>query len=75
MRFAVIVPRKHYLRGHFVLARRRDEPFFDRIHRFSPRNHVHEFRLDDENQLSEAFLDCLREAYEVGEQKHLGIDV
>ena len=75
MRFAAIFPRKRYLRGHFVLACRRDEPFFDRIQRFSPRNHIHEFRLDNEKQLNQAFLDCVREAYKVGEQRHLDGDV
>ncbi len=75
MRFAAIFPRKRYLRGHFILARRRDEPFFDRIQRFSSRNYVHEFRLDSEEQLNQAFLDCLTEAYKVGEQRHLDGDV
>ena len=75
MRFATIFPRKRYLRGHFILARRRDEPFFDRIQRFSSRNYVHEFRLDSEGQLNEVFLDCLMEAYKVGEQRHLDGDV
>ena len=75
MRFAAIIPRKRYLRGHLVLARRRVEPFFSRIQRYSPHNHVHEFRLDGEEQLTGEFLDCLQEAYEVGEQRHLDEDV
>ena len=71
MRFAAIIPRKRYLRGHFVLARRREEPFFSRIQRYSRRNYVHEFRLDSEGQLTGVFLDCVQEAYRVGEQRHL----
>jgi len=71
MRFAAIMPHKRYLRGHLVLGRRREESCFDRIQRYSPRNHVHEFRLDSEKQLTEAFQDCLREAYGVGQQMHL----
>ena len=71
MRFAAIMPRKNYLRGHLVMARRRVEPFFDRIQRYSPRNYVHEFRLDDQRQMTEVFTDCIREAYRVGEQRHL----
>ncbi|MCG8436205.1 MAG: DUF5655 domain-containing protein [Gammaproteobacteria bacterium] len=71
MRFAAIMPRKRYLRGHLVLARRREEPFFSRIQKYSPQNHVHEFRLDEDEQLTGAFSDCIQEAYEVGEQEHL----
>ena len=66
MRFAAIHPRKSFLRGHFVLSRRREESFFDRI-RGSGRNHVHEFRLHSNDQFDECFVDCIREAYEVGE--------
>ena len=75
MRFAAIIPRQRYLRGHFVLARRREESFFIRIQTYSPRNHVHEFQLDSEEQLTEAFLDCIQEAYRVGDQRHLDNDV
>ncbi|MBV7328342.1 hypothetical protein KFU94_08790 [Chloroflexi bacterium TSY] len=75
MRFAAIMPRKHYLSGHFVLARHREEPFSLRIQQFSQQNYVHEFRLDNEEQLSDAFLDCIREAYNVGQQRHLDQDV
>ena len=71
MRFAAITPRSRFLRGHLVLARRRPEPFFERITSYSPKSHVHEFRLDAEEQLSTEFMDCLKEAYSVGEQRHL----
>ena len=58
--------------GHLVLARRRRELFFRRITSYSTRNCVHEFRLESMDDISETFIDCLSEAYEVGEQKHLG---
>lgn len=71
MSFAVLSTRRSHLVGHFVLARRVEDPRFTKIESLSPRNHVHSFRiatlLDVENVC--AFLP---EAYAVGEQKHLG---
>lgn len=72
MSFAQITPRRQHLDGHLVLARRVDDPLFRKVETFSARNHLHHFRLSDKADLSPAFIALMREAYEVGCQKHLG---
>lgn len=71
MSFAVAMPRRAWLDGHLVLARRVEDPLFRRIESLSPRNHVHHFRLRSPDDLTPRFDALLREAYAVGEQKHL----
>lgn len=70
MSFAQLTVRRHWVLGHLVLARRAEDPLFTRTETFSPRNHVHHFRLDDP-----AGVERLRayagEAYAVGRQDHL----
>ena len=72
MSFAQVTPRKHWLDGHVVLARRLDHPRFRRIDTISHRNHVHSFRLERPNDIDATFADWMREAYAVGAQHHLG---
>jgi hypothetical protein len=72
MSFIAVQVRRDYLIGHFVLARRLDHPRFTRVETFSPRNHLHAFRLDTLDELDDEFAGWVREAYAVGEQKHLG---
>jgi hypothetical protein len=71
MSFAAAIPRRGWLDGHLVLARRVERPLFRRIDSLSPRNHVHLFRLRSAADLTPEFDALLREAYAVGEQKHL----
>ena len=71
MSFAVAVPRRGWVDGHLVLARRVESPLFRRVETFSPRNHAHLFRLRTPADLTPEFDALLREAYAVGEQKHL----
>ena len=71
MSFAVLSPRASFLVGHFVLARRVEHPRFTRVETYSPRNHLHAFRIEREEDLDAEFLGFLAEAYAVGEQKHL----
>jgi hypothetical protein len=71
MSFAQVTPRKHRLDGHVVLARRLEHPRFRRIETFSPRNHVHAFRLGHPSEIDDTFVAWLTEAYAVGEQRHL----
>jgi len=72
MSFAQLTVRRDWVLGHLVLARRaEDEPIFTRIETFSPRNHLHAFRLDDPAGV-EALRGYAREAYAVGRQDHLG---
>jgi Domain of unknown function (DUF5655) len=71
MSFAAFVPRRHWLSGHLVLARRIGNPRFQRIDTFSPRNVVHVFRLTGPAEVDEEFTGWLAEAYQVGAQQHL----
>ena len=71
MSFAQVTPRKRWLDGHVVLARRLEHPRFRMIETFSPRNHLHAFRLEHPDDVDETFVAWLREAYTVGEQLHL----
>jgi Domain of unknown function (DUF5655) len=70
MSFAQLTVRRQWVLGHFVLARRAEDPLFTKIETFSPRNHVHHFRLDRPEQV-DALEPYAREAYAVGRQEHL----
>ena len=71
MSFAQVTPRRKWLDGHVVLSRRLEHPRFRKIETFSPRNHLHAFRLEQPDDVDDTFVAWMREAYEVGEQKHL----
>jgi hypothetical protein len=71
MSFAQLTVRRHWVLGHLVLARRVEDPLFAKVESFSPRNHVHHFRLEQAGQV-ERLRDHAREAYAVGRQEHLG---
>jgi uncharacterized protein DUF5655 len=71
MSFAQITPRRRWLDGHVVLARRLESSRFRRIETFSARNHLHAFRLVDESEIDEEFRAWMSEAYRVGNQEHL----
>lgn len=70
MSFAQLTVRRRWVLGHFVLARRAEDPLFTRVGTFSPRNHLHAFRLDDPAEV-ERLRHFAGEAYAVGEQEHL----
>jgi len=71
MSFAQITPRRRWLDGHLVLARRLESPRFRRIDTMSPRIHVHFFRLTSPREIDAEFRAWLAEAYAVGNQAHL----
>ena len=71
MSFAQVTPRRAWLDGHVVLARRLENPRFRRIETFSPRNHLHAFRLTQRSEVDDEFRAWLAEAYRVGEQRHV----
>lgn len=71
MSFAQLTPKRGWIDGHFVLARRVEAPRFRKIESVSARNHVHHFRLSDARDVDVQFRAWLREAYAVGEQRHL----
>jgi uncharacterized protein DUF5655 len=66
MSFAPITPRRGWLDGHVVLARRLDHPRFRRVQTFSPRKHVHTFRIARLSDIDADFRAWLAEAYLVG---------
>ena len=71
MRFAALMPQKAALKGHLVLARRCPSERFQKIETYSPRNHVHVFRLRSEDDCDKLFRGFIGEAYKVGRQEHL----
>jgi Domain of unknown function (DUF5655) len=72
MSFAALMPKRRWLDGHLVLARRAESPCFRRVETLSPRNHVHHFRLRHPDEIDAELKRFIAEAYAVGEQKHLG---
>ena len=70
MSFAAFMPRRNWLGGHLVLARRIDSPRFLRVDTYSPRNVVHAFRLTSPAEGDDEFVAWLAEAYQVGAQRH-----
>ena len=71
MSFAALVPRRRWLDGHLVLARRIDSPRFRRVETYSPRNVLHAFRLTSPMEVDAEFGAFLTEAYRVGAQEEL----
>jgi hypothetical protein len=71
MSFAALTVRRRWVDGHVVLARRLQSPRFTRIETFSPRNHLHAFRLRTPDEVDDELAAWLAEAYDVGMQRHL----
>jgi hypothetical protein len=71
MSFAQVTPRQRWVDGHVVLARRLEHPRFRRVETFSPRNHLHAFRLEQPADVDDTFTSWMREAYAVGERRHI----
>jgi hypothetical protein len=74
MSFAQLSPRRNWVDGHLILARRAPSPRFRQIETFSPRNHLHAFRLVDIKEIDAELIGYLHEAYRVGSQEHLAFD-
>jgi hypothetical protein len=71
MSFAALMPRRRWLDGHVLLARRLDSPRLRRIETYSPQNVLHAFRLSTPEEVDGEVAGWLAEAYAVGEQRHL----
>ena len=71
MSFAAVTLRQDRIVGHIVLARRSENPRFTKIEYISPRNHVHSFCFHSREELDREVLSWVREAYRVGQQRHL----
>jgi hypothetical protein len=70
MSFAAFVPRRRWLDGHLVLARRVEDARFRKVEVYSRRNVLHAFRLLGPLDVDEHFAAYLSEAYQVGRQQH-----
>lgn len=70
MSFAALMPRRHWLAGHLVLAEPVDDARFVRVTTYSKRNHVHEFRLQRPDDIDVDMRLWIAAAYQVGLQRH-----
>lgn len=61
--FMAVAPRQVHMIGHFVFARRVPNPRFQKIETISPRQFVHHFCLEREDELDSEFEGWIREAY------------
>ena len=59
------------LAAHVVLARRLENPRFNKIESISAKNHVHHFRIRVAGEIDNEVRGWLAEAYLVGKQEHL----
>jgi len=71
VRFAGAVPRKSHFIASFGFARRRENPRFHKIEQYAPHWYGHHTRVASPADFDTEFLDWIREAYAVGEQRHL----
>lgn len=71
VRFAGAAPRSQWLDVSFWLPRRLESPRFRRVETLLPNAHVHWLRVKGASDLDEELSRWLREAYDVGCQKHL----
>ena len=71
MRFAAASPRRSHLRCAFILRRKIDNSRFQRVERFGPRCYGYHLAIRSEADLGNQIARWLKEAYEVGQQKHL----
>lgn len=71
VRFAGAAPRSKWLDVGFWLPRRLESPRFRRVETLLPNAHIHWLRVTDAADLDDELSDWLREAYDVGCQKHL----
>jgi uncharacterized protein DUF5655 len=69
--FLGVMPRKDHLIVGFLFSSRVEDPRFEKIETYSPRNHGHRLRLRDVREIDDQFRSWIRAAYAVGEQKHL----
>jgi hypothetical protein len=71
VRFAGAIPRKSYLQCSFGFRRRVEHPRFYKIEQYTPHWYGHHCRIERDEEFDEEFKKWIREAYAVGEQRHL----
>jgi Domain of unknown function (DUF5655) len=69
--FAGAKPKNQWLDGYLDLQRQLKDPRIRRASPYTKRLFVHQFRVTALDQLDEEFAGWVREAYEVGEGRHL----
>lgn len=69
--FAGARPDARGLRGYMDLQRVVEDPRFTSVSPYTKRLFVHAFRITGPEQLDEEFAGWLREAYDVGQGRHL----
>jgi hypothetical protein len=71
VRFGGVVTRQRWLEATLWLKRRADHPRLRRVELIPPDNYVHHFTFDALEQFDPRFRKLAREAYTIGEQRHL----
>ncbi len=71
MSFAALQVQRGKIIGHLVLPQRYERPCFVRIDSLSRSNHVHHFKIEKPEDLDQELCGFIKQAYWVGEQKHL----
>jgi hypothetical protein len=69
--FAGAKPKQRWLDGYFDLQRPLSDPRIRSASPYTKRLFVHQFRVDALDQLDEEFAGWIREAYDVGQGRHL----
>jgi hypothetical protein len=71
VRFAGGYPRKKYFECGFFLKRKINSPRFSKIDYLGRDDYIHRIKIYSTDQFDSEFKSWLKEAYKVGEQKHL----
>lgn len=71
VRFASVYPRRSYFDCGFFLKRKINSPRFAKIEHLGRSDYVHHIKIYSADQFDAEFKGWLREAYRVGEQRHL----
>jgi hypothetical protein len=69
--FAGAKPKRRWLDGYFDLQRPLSDPRIRSASPYTKRLFVHQFRVNALDQLDEEFAGWIREAYDVGQGRHL----
>lgn len=71
VRFAGVMPRKHWLDVALWLTRRYDHPALRKIEFIPPSAYSHHLRIRNPNDYDAAFKRLVRDAYAIGQRAHL----
>lgn len=71
VRFAGVMPHKHWLNGGLWLTRRHGHRTVKRVEYVVPRCYLHHLRIESPADMDQDFVALIRSAYAVGQQAHL----